>query len=452
MAPVDVYAVLGSDRSASWQELRRHYRARARELHPDVQIHRQGRQRLDPQRATQLFSQLQAAWALVATPELRAEYDRATTMVPPAPAPRRPARVPRWRFGPAAAVLLRAGPGDLHIAIPGGDWDLSLARFAGMVAEGAAPDLLIGDIPPHLEVRHALQGLAFVERLRLTTMIGLIDPVQDRGPQEESQLESGSWKLEQLSRAMTHWSRAQPARARQLPYAEELLFMGRLSLAGYQLNVPHPAGLYACAEPRPLSRAEALERRGQSTVELSLPAPTLMLAAFWSGDIGLWDELAGHHRGGPGLAPGADRGGIAGLHALAGKRARADRHEPLSGSVLDRPSALPESLVELRRFPDAWEWLTERRRLPDELPWGAPLSLSGQDQSLSDAGARLTTRLAAQLLAAAPPEIRLVSLNGPRLHLRVPESRLGEVTGMLRSAVADAVEMTLGRRIEPAIR
>ena len=448
---VDVYAVLGSDRSASWQELRRNYRARARELHPDVQIHRHGQQRLDPQRATRLFSQLQAAWALVATPELRKEYDRATSHRPAAPPKRtQSAKVPAWAAGPPAAVLLRAGPGDLHIAIPGGDWDLSLSAYSAMVSHGRAPGLLIGDIPPHQEVRKALSGLAFVERHRLTTMVGLVEPVEEREDSRDSGDETGAWKLGQLSRAMSHWGRAQPARRRELPYADDLLLMGRLSLAGYELNLPHPAGLFACSEPRPRTRLEAQERRGQAVLELRLPTPTLLLAAFWSGDAELARELARSSPSAADIAAGQGAATVT-MRALAGKRPRLDHHDPIWGSVLDRPSAIPESLLELRHFPRAWAWLTERRGLPDQLPWGEPLSLSGRDQALSDAGARLSTRLVERALRVVPATARLVSLRGPSLRLRVPERELTAVAALLRAEVASEVETSLGWRVEPAI-
>ena len=71
---LDVYAVLGAERSATWNELRRSYRARC-ELHPDVQAHRPSPARLDQPRATALFTQLQEAWSMVDTPERRAAYD-----------------------------------------------------------------------------------------------------------------------------------------------------------------------------------------------------------------------------------------------------------------------------------------------------------------------------------------------------------------------------------------
>ena len=134
-APVDVYQVLGAQPTDSWTELRRHYRARARELHPDVQAQRHETSRLEEERATSLFTRLQAAWSLVGTPELRAAYD----LRRPAAPPKRPRRAPSWPFGPVAGVLLRAGPGDLHIAVPGGGWDLSLAKFSAQVEAGTAP-------------------------------------------------------------------------------------------------------------------------------------------------------------------------------------------------------------------------------------------------------------------------------------------------------------------------
>ena len=148
---IDVYQVLGAERTDSWQQLRRHYRARARELHPDVQVHRQGHQRLDPVRATRLFSQLQAAWALVDTPERRAAYDLvardSNDLIPKRPP--RSRSVPSWSAGPKAAVLLRSGPGDLHIAVPGGGWDLSLAQFAAEVAAGPVRRPFRGAAPAH---------------------------------------------------------------------------------------------------------------------------------------------------------------------------------------------------------------------------------------------------------------------------------------------------------------
>ncbi len=452
-ARIDVYSVLGADRSTPWQELRRRYRARARELHPDAQVHRQGPQRLDQQRATALFAQLQAAWALVATPELRADYDRAAW---PEPSParrtaRRPTRVPPWEAGPRAAVLLRAGPGDLHIAVPGGDWDLSLAAYSDLVQSGRAPALLIGDLPPHPVVRDALGWLAFVERHRLTTMVGLVEPAEEHHDPADANDDSGIWKVDQLRRALLHWSRAQPARRHDLPYADDLLLMGRLSMAGYQLNLPHPAGLLACSEPGPLTRREAQERKRRTILEIRLPPPTLLLTAFWSGDQQLMLETARTMAEASGILTGTGGQAAVALRSVAGKRPRADHHDPVWGSVLDRPAALPESLSGLRNFTAAWEWLSERRQLPDRLPWGPPLSLSGRDQALSDAGARLTARLVARILEMAPPGSRMMSLQGTTVRLRLPEEEAAAATRALGQGVADEVEALVGWRVGAAL-
>ncbi len=451
--PVDVYQLLGAERTASWQELRRRYRARARELHPDVQVHRSGSQRLDPARATALFSQLQTAWALVATPELRAAYDRSTyerlERRPTSPA--RPTRVPAWPWGPRAAVLLRAGPGDLHIAVPGGGWDLSLAGYSRMVEDGAAPPLLIGDLPPHRDVREALRGLTFVERHRLTTMVGLVEPAEERDPGRDAPDDDGRWKLLQLGRAMGHWASAQPARRRELPYRSDLLLMGKLSMAGYELNLPHPAGLLACAEPRPVNRLESQDRKMQALIDISLPPPTLALVGYWSGDRELREALAAVGEGGQPLPVKRAGEPVISLRALGSRRPRPDHHEPAWGSALDRPEAIPESLGGLKSFRTAWEWLNDRRRFPDPLPWGDPTSLSGRDQSLSDAGARLTTHILGQLLARLPDTAALVGAQGPSIRLRVREGAAVEVTERVRSVVREVTHSVLGMEISPGV-
>ena len=98
---LDVYTVLGAERTASWSELRHSYRARARELHPDVQAHRPTPSRLDQSRATLLFTQLQEAWSLVATPERRAAYDLTVGGQSPGSGRRRPRPSTSWWSGPA---------------------------------------------------------------------------------------------------------------------------------------------------------------------------------------------------------------------------------------------------------------------------------------------------------------------------------------------------------------
>ncbi len=402
--------MLGAQRSDSWNELRRRYRARARELHPDVQVHRHGSQRLEEARATRLFTRLQAAWAKVDTPERRAQYDLAHGgAVRP---PQRPSKVPNWPGGAVAAVLLRAGPGDLHIAVPGGDWDLTLAQFATQVESGLAPRLLIGDLPPHPEVRQALTGIPFAERGRMAAMVGLDEPFEERVEPGHRVDDEGLWKLDQVRRCLAAWSRAGRGPAEQLPYRDELLFMGRLSLAGYELNLPHPAGLTTASEPRPASRAEALERRVATLLELVVPSPALLMAAVWSGDLEFQAALAHGWltASAPGGAPSSLR------RALAARRARIDHHEPLIGSVLDAPPLAGGALSELQTFPRLWEWL-QHREVPDRLPWGDLGPECGRDRRLGDSAARLMARVVRRL---AEGPARLALLRGSVIRLRPP--------------------------------
>jgi curved DNA-binding protein CbpA len=438
---IDVYQVLGAERTDSWQQLRRHYRARARELHPDVQVHRQGHQRLDPVRATRLFSQLQAAWALVDTPERRAAYDLvardSNDLIPKRPP--RSRSVPSWSAGPKAAVLLRSGPGDLHIAVPGGGWDLSLAQFAAEVAAGRLPPLLIGDLPPHRDLRQAMRGVRFVERHRLTTMVGLEETIEEREPAAERGDDDGAWKLAQIERAISLWTKTFPGRRAELPYGTDLLLMGRLSLSGYELNLPHPAGLVAATESRPATRAESQLRRAESLLEVRIPAPTLLLVALWSGD----QELAAALSAG-GLAMGGSLpGDLAALQRqLAARRPRADHFEPLWGSVLDRHDAIPDGLAQLALFEVAWEWLHTKGQLPVELPWGEPASRCGRDRRLSDAAARLVSHVLEPMLDALPEDTSLVALQGPALRLRTPPAQrqtLAEHLSELLPALLQAV-------------
>lgn len=62
--PVDLYDVLGVDRSASTEELRAAYRRRARETHPDAGGD------------VGAFHAVQAAWEVLGDPERRRAYDR----------------------------------------------------------------------------------------------------------------------------------------------------------------------------------------------------------------------------------------------------------------------------------------------------------------------------------------------------------------------------------------
>ncbi len=425
----DAYEVLGAQPTDSWNELRRQYRARARELHPDVQAQRHETTRLEEERATRLFTRLQAAWALVGTPERRAAYDLRRQPV----APKRPRRTPSWPFGPVAGVLLRAGPGDLHIAVPGGGWDLSLAQFAAQVELGAAPALLIGDLPPHREVREALSGLPFIERGRLAAMVGIEVPFEERAEAGRGVDDEGVWKLDQVRRCLGAWATTGIGSPGEVPYRRELLLMGRLSLRGFELNLPHPAGLTQLQEPRPRDRAEAASRRGSHLGKLLVPPPSVILAAAYSDDRDLRGALAAgwfdHHRAG-GASPAL-------LRFLAGRRPRADHHEPLWGSSLDTVAWDTPGAAELRRFATAFEWLVAGV-VPDRLPWGDAGAECGRDRRLGDHAARLMALVIAAL-EGGPGE--LVSLKGNLVTVRLTGAEEGPVA---KAAAEQALERAVG--------
>ncbi|HUY98088.1 MAG TPA: DnaJ domain-containing protein [Verrucomicrobiae bacterium] len=450
LAAPDVYLVLQADPAAPWAELQRRYRRRARELHPDGQPVRPPDQRLAAARATALFAELQAAWAEVSTPERRAAYDQrrrplwggvGRAPAGPRATPGRPARPAPPAFGSPlpVGVVEQTAPGGLHIVVPGRAGELSLAGFAAFAA-GRSGAVLVGEIPAQPELRAQLRAVTFVERLRLTTMVGLPDLPE---PRDHIDDDHHLWKVEHVRRAFDRWAAAFPGRRHQLPYADDLLCMARLSLGGYQLNPPHPAGLWGAVEPPATSRDERAARRDQPTVELDLGPPALVLLAAWAGDRALQHAL------GTGLAAAASAAGPDGeelsqtLRSLARPRARADGHAPVpeAGVCWGRPGPGLRRL--LTPFPTAHAYLEGADR-PRELPWGAPLAACGSDRDLADAGSRLVTQVMAALAAQLDHALQLVSRRGARLSYRVGTADPAATRAAVVELVAAATQQLVG--------
>ncbi len=453
---MDVYAILGADRSASWADLQRRYRARARELHPDAQSTRPRGERLAPARATALFAELRAAWALVSTPERRRTYDQRQRPAPIGPGRRPTAPVPVARPRPRpepwptpypVGVVRQTAPGGLHIIGPGSWADLSLPAWVERHGQGADA-LLVGDIPAQPALRQLLQHTRFVERIRLATMVCGVEPPPAA---DEEGHDDGRWKVEQVRTALQRWVRACPGQRGAVPYAADLFLMAQLSLRGYQLSLPHPAGLWGAVEPPPHTPAERAGRRAAPLLELEVPAAALLVAVAWARDqesqaaLGQgWSAFLGA-RGLPAAAAAAiDR-------SLGRPRPRTDGLAPVPAGGLHWGAPTPTMGQLLRTMPTTLGYL---RSGPPAgtllLPWGAPLSLGGRDRDLGDAGTRLASAvLAAVLDRAEGLGLRLAWRRGPRFALRAaqPGTALEPLAGGVADAATTALSAALGYRV-----
>ena len=131
---------------------------------------------------------------------------------------------------------------------------------------------------------------------------------------------------------------AQPPRRASLRH--DLRLMGELSLAGYEINLPHPAGLYAALERRPAARQEAKLRTSQPVLDVRLPqrpGPGRPLGRGCPSDGGPARRLGRHRRArrtgrAPGSSPRSGRsragesGGTATTH-WPGRALEADRRQ-----------------------------------------------------------------------------------------------------------------------------
>jgi curved DNA-binding protein CbpA len=133
-APRDAYRVLQIDPEADWTVLHAAFRALARHYHPDGTAP-------DLQR----MAELNQAYALVRTPELRAEYDRRRQGIKPPVPPEQAAR-PGVPPPAAGGVFARGAARRGDAAAPASSSSrLDFGRYAGWTVEQVAhqdPDYL----------------------------------------------------------------------------------------------------------------------------------------------------------------------------------------------------------------------------------------------------------------------------------------------------------------------
>ncbi len=145
--PVNHYTVLGVDRTASPEEIKAAFRARAKALHPDTN------QRSD---SSVEFHRIREAYAVLGSPDQRRRYDFFTPAVAPAPPPRATAAPPQPVRPPGRRRML------VSLAVP-----VVLLALLGYWLFPESDEPLLAPSPARADVR---AGLADFEREMQVTM------------------------------------------------------------------------------------------------------------------------------------------------------------------------------------------------------------------------------------------------------------------------------------------